>query len=305
MNLRRVDLNLLTVFDAVMREGNMSRAADTIGMSQPALSLAISRFRHLTGDELFERSGHGVRPTPRAIELAGPVHRALELVALALEQDGDFDPRQSHREFNLALGELGTLVLVPQLMAWLEQQQARITINTLPSAGIDARKEMLYGNLHLYLWVLPPDSRDTELASEQLLSIDNVCLVRADHPLVGDTLDLETYCQLRHVVMRNPGNYGPSLLDRQLWFHNLKRVHAVTVGSFLEFPNIIANTDMIGTVPHKLAGFLTPGHNLKVVPVPAAVDLQWPLYMMWPRALTTDPAHRWLRNFITSSILAL
>lgn len=86
MNLRSIDLNLLTVFDAVITEGNMSRAAQKIGMSQPALSLAISRFRHVAKDELFENSGRGVKPTPRAQQLAVPIRRALDLISGALEQ---------------------------------------------------------------------------------------------------------------------------------------------------------------------------------------------------------------------------
>jgi DNA-binding transcriptional LysR family regulator len=128
MNLRSVDLNLLTVFDAVFTEGNMSRAAEKIGMSQPALSLAISRFRRLAGDELFERTGRGVKPTPRARELAGPVRRALDVISGALGQGSQFDVSTSSRTFNLVMGDAGELILLPRLM----QRNSRASPRSCP-----------------------------------------------------------------------------------------------------------------------------------------------------------------------------
>ena len=168
MNLRSVDLNLLTVFDAVYTEGNMSRAAEKINMSQPALSLAISRFRHLAGDELFERAGRGVRPTPRANELAAPIRRALDMIIGALEQAADFDATTSDRTFNLLLGDAGELILMPPLMRWLETANANVHINTLPLAGTDVRKEMHFGNVDLYLWITPLDTDDNAFVSQQI-----------------------------------------------------------------------------------------------------------------------------------------
>ena len=296
MNLRSVDLNLLTVFDAVYAEGNMSRAADKIGMSQPALSLAISRFRHLAGDELFERSGRGVRPTPRARELAGPIRRALDIISGALDRTTDFDATNSDRTFNLMLGDAGELILMPKLMQWLESEGAKVRINTLPLSGADARKEMHFGNVDLYLWLEPLDSDNEEFVSRQIDLDRNVCLVRQDHPEVGEQLSLEQYAALRHVILRLPGGYGPSQIDRELWSHGLKREHAMTVHSFFEFPRIISSTDMIGTVPSRIARSLAQVHALRIVPAP--IEFEMPIYLSWPQALDSDSGHRWLRELL-------
>jgi len=296
MNLRSVDLNLLTVFDAVITEGNMSRAADKIGMSQPALSLAISRFRHLARDELFERTGHGVKPTPRARELAGPVRRALDIISGALDQGSDFDVTTSNRTFNLVLGDAGELILLPRLMQWLEAQEARIRINTLPIAATDVRKEMHFGNADLYLWLEPLDAGNDEFISRKIDVDKNVCLVSRDHPLVGDQMSLEQYASFRHVILRLPGGYGPSQIDRELWSHGLKREHAMTVHSFFEFPRIISSTNMIGTVPGKIAKSLAQVHKLKILPAP--IEFEMPIYLTWPQSLDSDPGHRWLREFL-------
>jgi LysR family nod box-dependent transcriptional activator len=114
---------------------------------------------------------------------------------------------------------------------------------------------------------------------------------------VGDKITLEQYASLRHLVLRLPGGYGPSLIDRELWSHNLKRNHAMTVHSFFEFPRIISSTNMIGTVPAKIAKSLAQVHELKILPAP--IEFEMPIYFTWPQALDSDPGHRWLRELLT------
>jgi DNA-binding transcriptional LysR family regulator len=250
----------------------------------------------LAKDELFERAGHGVRPTPRAQELAGPVRRALDIISGALKGNTEFDVATSNRAFNLVLGDSGELVLLPRLMQWLEAQKAGIRITTLSSEGIDARKEMLFGNVDLYLWVMPLDADDDEFVSRQIGVEKNVCLLSREHPLLDDHLDVEQYAELRHVILKIPGSYGPSLIDRELWAHGLKREHSMTVHSFFEFPRIISSTNMIGTVPAMIARSLAKVHKLKILPAP--IEFEIPVYLSWPRALDSDPGHRWLREFL-------
>jgi len=296
MNLRSIDLNLLTVFDAVMAEGNMSRAADKIGMSQPAMSLAISRFRQLANDELFERSGHGVRPTARALELAGPVRRALDLVLGALEQTHEFDSTTSTRDFNLVLGDYGELLLLPRLIHEMEKIQASFAINTLAMTGLDIRKEMHFGNVDLFLWAEPFEANDDEFVSQQIGTDLNVCLVREDHPCIGSELTLEEYASLKHIILRLPASYGASSIERQLWSHNLQRSTFMRAHSLFEYPQAISHTDMIGTLPEKAAHSFAEHHKLSVVPSP--LPFETPVYLMWPKSLHNDPGHRWLRELL-------
>jgi DNA-binding transcriptional LysR family regulator len=129
MNLRSVDLNLLTVFDAVIREGNLTLAAANVGMSQPAMSDAVARRRHLLKDDLFIRTWHGVRATPRAQEYAPPIRRILDLVMMTLSGARSFDHLTSSCRFNLVLREYGELVLLPSLMQWLDSMGSGVRIN--------------------------------------------------------------------------------------------------------------------------------------------------------------------------------
>ncbi len=294
MNLRAVDLNLLTVFHAVITEGNMSRAADKIGMSQPAMSLAISRFRSVAKDELFASTGRGVRPTPRALQLAGPVRKALELVAQALEQNFEFDLTQSERTFNLVLSDYGELVLLPPLMELLGEMNSPIRINTLASTGMDIAKEMRFGNIDLYAWIEPINEDD--FCSRQMGTISEVCLMRQDHPLVRDKLTVEQYVQLKHLVLELPGNQGSSLIDRELWTLDVKRKYSMCIHTYFDAPRILSTTDMVCSMPMQLARRFAEVYPLKIVPLP--FDNELPTFMNWHSGMENDPAHRWLREYL-------
>ena len=292
MNLRSVDLNLLTVFDAVMTEGNITRAAEKIGMSQPAMSIAISRFKHIAKDELFERTGRGVRPTPRALELASPIRRALDIVSDALEHGSEFDISRSDRAFNVVFSGFGEVVMLPTLMRQLEAAGSQVRINTRNVFHSNIEKEMHYGNVDLHLWVVPLESRD--ITCTQIGITDEVCLVRKDHPTVGNSISIEEFAALRHIVYHMPGEYGPSLIDRELWRLGMKRQHGMSIHSYFDAPRVLSYTDMVCSMPQMLGRHFARVHNLKMVPSP--LPIEFPVYMIWPRNLDNDEGHRWLRE---------
>lgn len=294
MNLRAIDLNLLTVFDAVITEGNITRAAAKIGMSQPAMSIAISRFRHIAKDPLFERTGRGVKPTARAQQLATPIRRALEMVSGALEQGAEFDISLSERTFNLVLGDYGELVLLPLLMQTLAKANSRIQIKAHSSRGLDLMKEMHFGSIDLNLWVMPMEGE--QFSSLQVGTIDEVCLVRKDHPTVGDSLTLKQFAQLNHLIYELPGGYGPSIIDRELWAHGLQRQHSITVHSFFNAPRILSSTDLIASMPMQIAKSFAQVHALKIIASPIQQAL--PVFFNWHKSNDTDAGHKWLRQHL-------
>ncbi|MCX2980845.1 LysR family transcriptional regulator [Halieaceae bacterium IMCC14734] len=294
MNLRAIDLNLLTVFDAVITEGNVTRAAEKIGMSQPAVSIAIARFRHIAKDELFERTGRGVKPTPRALQLAAPIRRALDMVSGALEQAAEFNVAASERTFNLVLGDYGELALLPRLIQSLQEHDSDIRLRTLSAAGMDLKKEMHFGNVDLHVWVTPMD--DAELISQQAGTTEEVCLVRRDHPTVKNTLSLKQYAALEHLVFELPGGYGPSIIDRELWAHGLKRKHRVSVHSFFNVPRILSSTDLVCSMPMQIAKSFAEVHPLKIVKFP--LERKLPVFFTWHSSNDNDPGHIWLREHL-------
>lgn len=294
MNLRAIDLNLLSVFDAVITEGNITRAAEKIGMSQPAMSIAIARFRHIAKDELFERTGRGVRPTPRALQMALPIRKALELVSQALEDAAAFDIATSERKFNLSLGDYGDLVLLPKLIRTLQDHDSKVRLNTISGSSIDLKKAMHFGTIDLHLWVTRTE--DEELSFQQAGTIKEVCVVRNDHPTVKKTISLKQYAALKHLTYRLPGDYGPSFSDRKLWEHGLRRDHFLSVHTFSNVPQILCSTDLVCSMPLQIAQSFAEIYPLKIVKSPIKFDL--PVFFSWHKSNDNDPAHIWLRNYL-------
>jgi len=297
-NLRRLDLNLLTVFDTVMAEKNMSRAADKIGMSQPALSLAVSRLRKIVGDPLFVRSGHGVKPTPKAQDMALPISKALQIISEAFGTDNTFDISSSNRHFNLALGDAGDLLILPHLMKHIEAHKSNIQIDTVPLQSDNAKKRMLLGEIDLCLWIEPFDVNEKGICSQKIAIERNVCVVRKDHPISTDSLTYEQYSEQNHIVLGFPKNYGATVIDRELWQSNFKRGYSVKVHNLHAYPRILNSTNLVATLPYRVALKFADEHDLRIIESPIKHDL--PIYLSWPEIFNSDPGHQWLRNLAAS-----
>ncbi len=294
MNFRSVDLNLLTVFDAILVEGNMTRAAKKIGMSQPAMSLALSRLRHVMDDQLFEREGRGLKPTARAVELAKPVRQALDILANALEPSSDFDCTNSDRVFNLTLTDYGEIVAIPRLMQWLQSQSAKIKIQLRTKTQLDYQKELHFGDLDLFAWITPIDS--PEIHYEKVGQVTHSCLVRKDHPLTEATITLENYTEYQHIALEWASK-ELTQIEQKIRAEGLQRDIGLQVCTYLDVPRVLAATDMISTLPTAIAKQFADEFDLKVLPFPLG-DVPMPLYLMWHRSMENDSAHIWLRTFI-------
>lgn len=294
MKPRNIDLNLLTVFDAIMVEGNMSRAAEDIGMTQPAISQAVSRLRALVGDPLFERSGRGVTPTSRALAMAAPVRHALETLVNAVEGGEVFDCRESERTFKLALNDYGELLYLPRLMTWLRDSGATIGIKTFPTMQSDQVKDLRYGTLDLLFWLQPIEEK--EVSVHQLSTERQACLVRADHPAVKKgSFTLKDYVSLDHLTIRLPGDNTQSVVAQRIRAYGQERRVALEVHTCLQMPPILASTDLVSTLPVRMAEAMAKNYPLKVLKAPLP-EMSLPIYMMWHRSMDEDVGHKWLRE---------
>jgi len=299
MNLRSVNLNLLTVFDAIMAENNLTRAADKIGMTQPAISRSLSQLRHIFDDKLFLRTARGVKPTSRAIELSAPIHQALNLIVGALEPGNQFDCSKSERHFNLVLSEYGDAVLLPRLMKRLNQQSASVTINTLSSPRADIERELHFGKVDLYLW--PKPIIKDGVTTQQLDSEDHCCLARKGHPTVKKKLTLKQYGKLDQIMYRMPKDYGPGVITPRLNAKKLQRHSHLYVHSYFSVPGVLADTDYIATVPTRLGRYFCEIHPLQFLECPLP-DTYFPMYAMWPSSMDDDPGNKWLRQLLLDEI---
>lgn len=301
MNLRSIDLNLLTVFDAIMAEGNQSRAANRLGMSQPAMSNALARLRAALDDPLFVRTAQGMTPTARGRALAEPIRQALDLVQAGLERSrrsNEFDYRSSTRSVVIVVDDYGDTVIMPRFMNWLMQTApgVRVRIRRDP-LGAALSKKLADGSVDLAIQYFR--TRDGDLQDKLLLGEEFVSMVRQDHPAIGDSLSLAQYLALPHVVFGRLGRRGirNSIVDRELRRLGLTRHIALQVPGFQSMPIIVQNTDFVCTLPRRMAQAYA--HQLRLKTLKTPLDLpSLPLYMVWSKSMDRDPAHQWLRNSI-------
>lgn len=292
MKLRSIDLNLLAVFDAIAAEGNLSRAARRLGMSQPAMSNALARLRDALDDPLFLRTGRGMEPTPRARLMTEPIRQALDLMQNSLRTDSAFDYASSNRSFTVAVEDYGEAVVMPRFMEWLNRVAPRVHVRIRPESGNALLAEMKRGAIDMAMEYHRP--QDDQFRVQPLMEETLVSMVRQGHPLVGDSLSLEQYVTLEHVVIDSHSPRGP-LVDRELKRRGLSRNIALQVPHFLSMPLIVRTTDFICTLPLRMARVYSEYFRLKVLKPP--IDFPAiPVYLVWSKSLDADPGHRWFRN---------
>lgn len=291
----RYDLNLLPVFLALMEERNVTRAAERLGITQPALSNALARLRDTLQDPLFIRERYGMQPTQKALELAPGIAAAVsQLDGLVLGQQ-QFDPAKAERLFTLAPNSYVEFVLVPAIVARLQARAPGIRLRLTPygtdlaeTGAISGETAMVLGRI-----VEPPDN----MVVQHLMDDGLACVVRADHPVVNKRLSKAQYEQLKHVNVLPPGKLRAGLFQA-LQRQGLRREVVVSVTHFLSIPELVAATDYCATLPILICRHLARDPRLKVLPAP--VDLgTFPLEMGWHVRYRDDPAHQWLRALVT------
>lgn len=294
MNLRSLDLNLLLVFDAVYGERSISRAAERLHLSQPAVSNALARLRVRLEDPLFERSARGMAPTPKARNLADPIRQALNMLERGLRDDDAFDFARSDREFVIAVQDYGEAVILPGFIQWLSGVAPRIRIRIRPESGDPLKAALRDGTVDLAVDYFPlPDAACT---SKCVLTETLMSLSRRDHPVLHDRLSLEQYLALHHVVLSGPSNARP-MIDLALSKRGLQRHIAITVPHFSSMPLMVQATDMICTLPRRMAQLFADNFRLRLHTVPLRIP-QFPVYLIWNQAVDGDAGHRWFRGHL-------
>lgn len=290
----RYDLNLLPVFAALMEERSVTRAAERLGITQPALSNALARLRKSLNDPLFIRERYGIKPTQTAVELAPVITDALAKIDDAFRGHQAFDPAKANRLFTLAPNSYAEFALMPDIVVRLKERAPGIKLRLIPFGTDLAETGAMSGETAIVLgrFVDPPDNLVVQHLGDEGLS----CVVRADHPEVKGALTREEYETLKHVNVLPPGRLRVGLfqaLERQA----LRRDVAVSVTHFLAVPEMVAVTDYCATLPNLICRRIARDERLKILPAP--VDLgTFPVQIAWHVRYRQDPAHRWLRDLI-------
>jgi DNA-binding transcriptional LysR family regulator len=302
MNIRRTDLNLLAVFEVLMQERNVTRAAGRLGLSQPAVSAALGRLRKNLGDALLVRSGHGMRPTPRAEQLGLSISQALDSMERALQLGATFVPAKARRSFTLMLSDIGEVTYLPIMVARLQRDAPGVTLSIRRLSRSLMADELGIGSVDLALgWV---DRPLDDLRRHRLFDETFVCILRKEHPRIGRRLALARFAAEWHLVVGQheyrSENVFRSLdgkLVRELAAKSVARKVALQVPDFLAVPNIIANTDLLCVVPRRLAEVYAAYGKVRFVPLPVNCG-SFPVLQFWHKRFDHDEGNAWLRNLI-------
>jgi DNA-binding transcriptional LysR family regulator len=295
MNLAGIDLNLLVVFNALMTERQVTRAGESIGLSQPATSNALARLRKLTQDKLFVRNGRELQPTPVAIALSQQIQPALAQIQTALSPVQPFAPLTSDRVFTIGMSDYAGFMLLPRLFAKLKTVAPHIKIQ-IKSGDRQLRLALLdSGEIDLLCGFFPEQIAWHE---KQLLFHEQyVCVCRSDRPCISDALSLQDYVNSSHLLVSVQEDMV-GRVDYLLAKQNLTRHIALSVPHFLIAPAILAQTDLIATLPARFAHEFAPALNLKIQPCPLPLQ-GFSLVMRWHQSMSKQDAHVWLRKIIT------
>jgi DNA-binding transcriptional LysR family regulator len=289
--LASIDMNLLLVLDALLIERNATRAATRLGLTQPAVSRALSRLRAHFDDPLFVRVASGLAATPRAESIAPLLREALDRLGDVVTRAEIFDPATSARRFVISTADLAELVVTPGLMQALAEDAPGVDV-TLRSPNRNVVAELESGALDLALGLF----KDGPAAfRRQALFRDGfACLVRRDHPTVrGKSLSLADYVALSHVLIA-PYGRPHGFVDDVLAEQGHARRIALVVPHFLVAPLIVARTDHVLTLPRCVAQHFAARERLRVLDPPVAIP-EFTISQMWHERMQNDPAHTWLR----------
>lgn len=294
MYLKDVDLNLLVVFNELHKHGRVSAAAESLGISQPGVSNALSRLRKLLGDELFLRTSRGMVPTPYAESLAQPIADALAALQGTLNARVAFDPARSERSFVIGVNDVGETYFLPRLMRALDQVAPGVTIRTVRTTSIDVRDEMERGRMDLAMGFLP--GLKGGFFQRRLFRQPYVCIFRQDHPLARSGVSARQFRAAEHVAIVSEGT-GHGVVDEVIARAGIRRRLRLTVPHFMAVGPVLQATDMIAVVPQRFADCACGPFGLAAAPCPVKIP-ESVINVFWHARNHREAANQWLRQVV-------
>jgi|1186.fasta_scaffold305534_1 DNA-binding transcriptional LysR family regulator len=294
MKLSTFDLNLLLVFEAILRERSVTKAGERLGLSQPAMSHALNRLRWLLKDQLFVRTPDGMVPTPRADELAQPVRRALSDLQSALDPE-EFTPEHADRTFSLAVNNYAAVVLTGPITAECAALAPNVRLTVRPSGTLDVLDLLDRGELDLAISAL--DAPANRFSSQILVEDHYVAVMRRGHARGRGTLDLASFAGLRHLVISSSGE-DMRFVDAALAAEGFAR-EVILQAPYLSAGAVLTQSDMVAVLGRRIAEEFRRAHPIMVKGLPFDAPVLRSV-MLWHKRLDDQKAHRWLRETITS-----
>ena len=308
-NFRTLDLNLLRVFDEVMAERSLTRAARNLSLTQPAVSNALRRLRETLGDELVRRSGQGMEPTPRALALWPAVRDALRQLQQSLAPDS-FTPAEAENTFVLAMADATAAELVPRMVDIIEAEAPGVSLRVVPLATRDPRKLLDDEVVDLAVGFFPAVLADltaraqvgkaVAFAHQRLYDGEYVCVMRQGHALASGPMTLNRFCAARHLLVSFSGRpFG--FIDESLATRGRERRVVLTVNQFFTAGRVVANSNLLTVLPRHFVGVTGIADALVLRDLPFEVP-RVHVDSLWHSRHEQSSAHRWLRQAIRRSV---
>ncbi len=294
MRLTDVDLNLLVVFDAIYTDGNLTRAAKRLHVTQPAMSHSLARLRESFGDPLFVRSGHSMLPTPFARGAIVPIRKALATLERELLDQRGFDPANDTRRFHIGIRDVLEAALLPPLLATLGELAPGIELVSVRVPVTEIESELSAGTLDMVVDIpvaVGDDVRHVPIIEDRL-----VVVARKGHRALRKPLDLERYLAESHVLVSSRRR-GPGIEDVALHRIARRRRVALRCQSYFAACRVVAATNLLLTMPELYARRLTSAGESRVVPLPLDVPAV-ATHLYWHSSADGDPGGRFLRELV-------
>jgi DNA-binding transcriptional LysR family regulator len=299
MDIRRLDLNLLLVLDALFDEGSVTGAARRLKLSQPTVSLSLGRLRQALGDELFVRTPRGMSPTPRADRLRKPVRQIIETVVEEILPVEHFDPATAQRPFTFCLSDIGEMTFLPRIIERLRVEAPHVCVASVSLRPRELTESLEDGRVDLAIGYFP----DLEAGIHQQGLFDHsfVCLARRAHPKIGKTFDIAQFLALDHLVVSAEGR-SQEIFERAMVDRGASRRIVLRTPHFMSAPLLVAGSDMITTVPRAVGMAWAAQADLQLLEPPMDIPAI-PLKQFWHRRFNDDRRLVWLRGLVADLFL--
>lgn len=292
--MQSLEIRLLSVFDEIYKTRSVTRAADNLGLGQPAVSIALGKLREHFNDPLFVRTSTGMEPTPLGEELVQPIRGAIDALANALRYRTAFDPATAQRSFRICMTDISQLVLLPRLWAELRSTAPGVRIE-IAHLTAETAKMLEAGEADLALGFMP--QLEAGFYQQSLFRQHYVCMASADHPRIRDSLSLAQFEAEEHAVVSSSGT-GHLIVDREIARQNIARRVALRVPNFLGVAFVVEHTDLLVTIPTRLGEVLAGRGHFRTFPVPFELP-DYAVKQHWHERYHHDPGNRWLRRLIS------
>ncbi|PTT93188.1 LysR family transcriptional regulator [Pelomonas sp. HMWF004] len=294
MELTDIDLNQLVLFQQLMVEQRVSKVAENLGLTQPAVSNSLAKLRRLLGDELFVRTSAGMVPTPFAEQLAEPISNALAMIHSGLNQQARFDPASVKRSMTIGMTDIGEIVFLPSLVQRLREIAPGVTLNTVRNVATNLREDMEAGKVDLAIGPLP--QLKAGFFQRRLFKQRYMCLFRQGHPFERKRISVKDFQAAEHLTVVSAGT-GHGAVDELMRKAGIERDVRLSVPHFVGVGHILSQTDLVATVTERLAESLSRPFNLVFRKHPVEMP-EIAINVFWHAKVHRSPAHQWLRGVV-------